>query len=201
MIDRLASAVLATIPRLLWGFTPALMPEIVRRFGPVGAVAWFLPNMRRYERTRRAFGPLRTHLLATAISLRNGCHYCASGHAGAIELIFLRDRDELFPLDERAIADLAGTAPDRLRATLAGALTEAGLAAELPYLDRAFALLDGTRQPADPDDERIAQLIELFAVLNACGIAGQVPPDQVHDQVNRDRAAKRRYARLRAEPV
>jgi hypothetical protein len=206
-LNRVALGVLQGVPRHKWGFSPRLMPVLVERLGPVRSVHWFLSNMPRYERTLKAFGPLRAHLLCTAISLRNGCRYCVYAHATALQLIYLRDRHRLFPLDEHAIAELAGLEPAELRRRLAEALRQAGLPDELPWVER---LLDMVEQPhgqppdttpADADDARLAHLTAMFGVLNACGIAGDVEPDQVHDQLNKDAALKERYARLRAESI
>ncbi|WP_028926254.1 hypothetical protein [Pseudonocardia acaciae] len=199
-LNRLALAVLDAAPRRMWGFSPRLMPVLAERLGPARSSAWFMSNMPRYQRTLKAFGPLRTHVLATAISLRNGCRYCTLGHATALELIYLRDRDKLFPLDENAIAELGGMEPDELRRRLGDALRQAGLEEELPWLDRLFELAANERTPdGGPDDARLAHLIDMFAVLNACGIAGNVEPDQTHDEINKDTALKERYSRLRAE--
>lgn len=196
--DRLAVLVLEAIPRHLWGFRPRLMPVIVQRLGGVRAVGWFLWNMPRYERTRTTFGAVRTHLLSSTISLINGCRYCTFGHAYALQLIYLRERDQLFPLDEHEITGLHGLERAQLRAQLVSTLRLAGLADEVPWVERLFALAAEERRAADRDDARIAHLVRMFGVLNTCGIAGSVQPDQAHDPVNKDAALKARYQRLRA---
>lgn len=195
--NRLAAWALEAAPRRLWGFPPRLMPVIVQRLGPMRAVGWFAWNMPRYERTLKAFGAVRTHLLCTTISLINGCWYCTAGHAYALQLIYLRERDQLFPLDEDAIVELQGLDRAELRTRLASALAEAGLGEEVPWVERLFKLVAEQGSPADGDDARIAHLIRMFAVLNACGIAGSVEPDQAHDPVNRDAVLKERYRQLR----
>lgn len=200
-LDRFAIAVLEGIPEHLWGFPPRLMPVIVERLGPIRAVSWFLWNIARYERTMKAFGGLRTHLLSTTISLINGCRYCTFGHAYALELVYLRDRGKMLPLDEHAITELCDVERDEMRRVLAGALQQADLNAEVPWIDRLITLATDARKPADRDDVRIVHLIRMFGVLNACGIVGDVSPDQAHDPLNKDDALKERYARLRAESV
>ena len=195
--DRLATRALEAVPRRLWGFPPRLMPWIVQRLGAIRAVAWFVWNMPRYERTLKTFGGVRTHLLCTTISLINGCRYCTVGHAYALQLIYLRERDELFPLDEQAISQLQDLDRAELRARLASALELGGLADELPLVERVFELAAGQEPRANRDDARIAHLVRMFAVLNACGIAGSVEPDQAHDPVNRDAALIERYRQLR----
>lgn len=196
-LDRFASAVLEGLGRRLWGFPPRLMPVIVGRLGAVRALLWFAGNMPRYERTLRVFGPLRTHLLAVAISLANGCRYCTFGHAYALQLTYLRARDALFPLDEHAITGLHRLSPDEIRGRLIAAAEQAGLDDEGPWIDRTLELTTGARQPTEPDDARPAHLVRMFGVLNACGIAGNVEPDQAHDPANRDHALRDRYAQLR----
>ncbi len=196
--DKLAVRVLEAIPRRLWGFPPRLMPVIVERLGPVRAVAWFLTNMPRYERTLRRFGGLRTHLLSTTISLINGCAYCTFGHAYALELIYLRERDALFPLDEHAITALHTLDRADLKQRLIDAVREGGLEAEVPWVERMFVMAADPQQPTSPADARLAHLVRMFGVLNDCGIAGAVKPDQAHDPTNKDSALKARYAQLRA---
>lgn len=198
-LDRIAVAVLEGIPERLWGFPPRLMPVIVERLGAVGALSWFGSNMPRYELTLRRLGGLRTHLLSTAISLINGCRYCTFGHAYAFELIYLRDQGRLFPLDEHEITALQECRPSEIRDSLAAALVQAGLPGEVAWLDRLIALHAGTRQPHGRDDARIAHLVRMFGVLNECGIAGAVIPDQAHDPSNKDSALKHRYTTLRAD--
>ena len=126
-LDRFAIAALEAIPEHLWGFPPRLMPVIVERLGPIRAVSWFLWNIARYERTMKAFGGLRTHLLSTTISLINGCRYCTFGHAYALELIYLRDRGKILPLDEHAITELCDVERNEMRRRLAEALQQADL--------------------------------------------------------------------------
>lgn len=205
-LDGFARRVLEEKPRRMWGFSPRLMPVLVERLGPARSVIWFMSNMPRYESTLKAFGPLRAHLLCTAISLRNGCRYCVYGHATALQLSYLRERNQLFPLDEHAIAGLVGLDPTELRRRLVDALRRAGLPDELPWVLRLLDMAepDGRppeTKPTDADDARLAHLIAMFGVLNACGIAGDVEPDQVHDELNKDVELKERYARLRAESI
>jgi hypothetical protein len=197
-LDGLAVAMLEGIAKRLWGFRPRLMPVIVENLGAARALGWFACNMPRYEWTRRTFGPFRTHLLTTAVSLVNGCRYCTFGHAYALQLTYLRDRDDLFPLDEHTITALLRLSTADIRDRLVNAAQSAGLGSEVPWIDRTFALAVGTQQPVDRDDSRLAHLVRMFGVLNACAIAGDVVPDEAHDPANRDRALKDSYARRRA---
>jgi hypothetical protein len=119
------------------------MPVIAERLGPDRSVVWLLTNMPRYDDTVKAFGGLRTHLLAVTISLRNGCRYCTLGHATALELIYLRDHGQLFPLDENALAELSGLQPDELRQRLGEALRQAGLEGELAWVDLVLKVAGG----------------------------------------------------------
>lgn len=191
--ERFATWVLESVGTRLWGFAPNLMPYIVARLGPWGALRWFAANMPQYERTLAALGPIPTHLLALEISIFNGCPYCIHGHASAFELHYLRTHDRLFPLDEAALVALAERAPDALRAALVDALEQAGLAAEVPRYDAVRAAWEG-----DETDPQLAHLVSMFAVLNACGVEGRVPPDEAHDPVNKDHALRARYRALRA---
>ncbi|MDQ3577354.1 MAG: hypothetical protein M3443_07070 [Actinomycetota bacterium] len=197
--ERGATAVLEGIGNRLWGFPPKLMAPIVRQLGPLRALRWFLWNMPRYERTLKAFGGLRTHLLSTTISVINGCPYCTFGHAYAFQLVHLRERGYLFPLDEHAIGQLRGSAPAVIRDHLVDALQRVNLHGEVPWLDRTIALTLGAEPRRDePDDARLAHLVRMFGVLNSVGIASQTAPDEAHDPVNRNRPLKQLYAGLRA---
>lgn len=186
------------ITRRLWGFEPQLMDVVVDRLGPARAVAWFVADMPRYEATLKRFGPIRTHLVCTTISLLNGCPYCVHGHAYALELAYLAARDRLFPLDEHAITALTSEPPDTMVARFEHAVTDAGLEGELPLLRRTRALRDGAAA-ISADERRVAHLIAMFRVLNTCGIEGHVAPDEAHDPLNRNADLKRRYAALRSE--
>ncbi len=198
-LERGITAALERAGESMWGFRPRLMGPTVRQLGPLRALRWFGWNMPRYEQTLKAFGGLRTHLLSTTTSLVRGCAYCSFGHAYAFELIYLREHGVLFPLDEYAITGLCTLDPVVIRDRLADALHEAGLGGEVAWLDRMLELQAGSREPRDRDDMRVGHLIRMFAVLNACGIAGDVTPDQAHDPTNKDRALKHRYLLLRGD--
>lgn len=191
--QRLATWILERVGATLWGFEPRLMRFIVRRLGAVGALLWFVRNMPGYERTLKALGPIPTHLLALEISIFNGCPYCIHGHALAFELHYLREHGRLFPIDEAGFIGLAGAEPAALRARLAEALDAAGLGGELARYDAVRAAWEGGA--AEPP---LAHLVKMFAVLNACGIADRVEPDEAHDPVNKDKALLSRYRALRA---
>jgi hypothetical protein len=195
--DRLAVRVLQQLTRHRWGFPPAILRPLVREFGGVRAVRWMVRSTRRYERAERALGPLRTHLACVAISLYNGCRYCAHGHAYAVELLHLERTGRLFPVPALELAGWAGLPRTELRSRLRDALLGADLHVELIWVDRALDLVDGG-QPIDDDEARIAHLVSMFDTLNAVGIAGQPPLDEAHDPLNRDAALKARLAELRA---
>lgn len=196
-LDRLAVRLLEGLGRQLWGFPPRLMRPIVAEMGAVPALAWFARNMPRYERTLRVLGPLRTHLACTVVSLVNGCRYCSYGHAYAAELLYLRDRGALLPVDAQTMSTWTGLPPAELRQRVVEVLERADLHGEVLWVDRALALAAGSQQPVDAHEARIAHLVEMFAVLNAIGRAGDVEPDEAHDPVNKDGALRARHRELR----
>jgi hypothetical protein len=173
------------------------MAPIVDRLGPLRAVAWFVRNMPQYERTLKVFGPVRTHLMAVVISLYNGCRYCAYGHGYALELVYFRDRDRLFPVDAPTLASWIGLPAAELRDRLCTVLQMAGLHVEVLWVDQVLALATGTQRPIDAEEARLDHLVRMFAVLNSIGIRSQTPPDEAHDPVNRDSGLKARHAALR----
>lgn len=193
MLDGVAVRVLHALGKRLWGFEPRLMAALVRQNGGLGTLAWFARNMPRYERTRRDLGPQRTHLLTTAISLEGGCAYCVYGHAYAMDLLHLRDHGMPFPLSVPEILQLRGQDRAVISARLGEALRHAGLADEVPWLTRLH-----TARSGGDGDPRLAHLVSMFAVLNACGVAGDVAPDEAHDPINKDTGLKERLKLLRA---
>ena len=52
---RLATWILLTISRRLWGLTAGLMPVLVDRLGAFGALRWMVRNLPRYERMLKAY--------------------------------------------------------------------------------------------------------------------------------------------------
>ncbi|HYH31681.1 MAG TPA: hypothetical protein VD903_14980 [Pseudonocardia sp.] len=196
-VDRLVVRLLEGLGRRLWGFPPRLMAPLVDQMGAAEALGWFVRNMPRYERTRRLLGPLRTHVACTAVSLHNGCRYCAFGHAYAVELIYLKERGRLFPADAETMSGWLGLEPAELRQRIVEVLERADLHGEVLWVDRTLALASGTQRPVDQDEARIAHLVRMFAVLNAVGEAGGVEPDEAHDPLNKDAALKVRNAQLR----
>lgn len=197
-LSRPAVWLLESMGTRLWGFPPRLMAPIVEQLGPARALYWFATNMPRYERTLKALGPIRTHLICVAISLYNGCPYCTTGHAYAMELVYFQQRDRLFPLDAASIAEWVGRPHGELRAKLRDLLQEADLHVEVLWVDLALSLAAAHQGPMDREEARVAHLVRMFAVLNAVGIAGQVPPDEAHDPINKNVALKDQVAKLRA---
>jgi hypothetical protein len=200
-LDGVAVGLLEALGKQLWGFTPRLMSSIVAELGPAAAVTWFVANMPRYERTLRVLGPLRTHLACTVISLHNGCRYCSFGHAYAVELVYLKQRERVFPVDAHTMSGWTGLPPGELRDRVCDVLERADLHAEVIWVDRTLALARGRQRPVDRHEARIAHLVRMFALLNAVGIARDVEPDEAHDPLNKDRALKARNAELRGSPA
>lgn len=181
----------------LWGFTPDVIPALVKRMGSVRALRWFAANFPRFLVTYHVLGPVRTHLAALAISLHNGCVYCAYGRAAALELIYLRDHDRLFPLDARQLDAWLGLSPRQLATRLRTVLEEAGLHAEVLWVDRTIALAAGEAEPIDADEARIAHLCRMVGRMNTVAVEAGLRPDQAHDPVNKDLTLKNRHAALR----
>jgi hypothetical protein len=200
-LDGFAVGLLEALGKRLWGFHPRLMPAIVAELGAVGALTWFAANMPRYERTMRVLGPLRTHLACTVISLHNGCRYCSFGHAYAVELVYLKQRERVFPVDAHTMCGWSELPPGELRARLCDTLERADLHAEVIWVDRTLALARGRQRAVDRTEARIAHLVRMFALLNAVGVTHEVEPDKAHDPVNKDRTLKTRNSELRGSPA
>jgi hypothetical protein len=196
-LDRFAARALERIGRQLWGFPPRLMAPIVAQLGALPALAWFVRNMPRYERTLRVLGPLRTHLACTLISLYNGCRYCSYGHLYAVELIYLEQRRELFPLDARSVTEWIGLSPAELRNRIVDVLQQADLHGEARWVDTTLALASGSQRAVDALEARVAHLVAMFRTLSDVGIAAEVEPDEAHDPLNKDAGLKARHDELR----
>lgn len=200
-LDAVPVGLLEALGKQLWGFPPRLMSSIVAELGPGPALTWFAVNMPRYERTLRVLGPLRTHLACTVISLQNGCRYCSFGHAYAVELVYLKQRDRVFPADAHTMCEWTEVSPGELRDRMCDVLERADLHAEVIWVDRTLAMARGQQRPVDRHEARIAHLVHMFALLNAVGVASKVEPDEAHDPLNKDRALKARNAELRESPT
>jgi len=176
-----------------------MMAPAAVHLGAWGALRWFACNLPRYQRSVKCLGEVRTHLLCLAISLINDCEYCSVVYASALQLAYLHEHGRLFPLDERDIAGLRGEPPALIRRRLIEAAQHAGLHAETRWLDRTITVLLATdRRPTDPDDVRIAHLVEMFSRLNSIAIAGGIGPDEAPTPLNKNPALKSRYTSLRA---
>lgn len=199
-----AVKILESIGVHLWGFKPNMMQYFVLEYGPVKAVFWFMKNMPKYEKILKTWGPMRTHLVATTLSTLQGCAYCTYGHAYAMQLHYLKQTGVLFPLDEDALFTLHGLPEEIVYKRMTTALTEAGMPEEIFCIDRLAELKrlpenERTLQSENRDDDNsLCHLINMFNVLNSCGIKHQVLPDEAHDPINQDKAIRTRYSELRA---
>jgi hypothetical protein len=194
VVDRTALFLMSKLTIHLWGFVPNLIPMIVEQHGGLAALRWFVGNMPRYERVLRDFGPIRTHLLVSAISATNGCPYCFKGHWLAFELHYFKAHGKLFPLNEDFFT-LGQRDPEKFRSMLAASLVTSGLPAEVAHLNRLWALMEQGQDapPASADDRRILALIDVFRFLNACGIRGKTLADRAHDPIAKDAELEARF--------
>jgi len=201
-LDRMTVGMLQAGCRTMWGFAPLMIPPIVEAMGSLGALRWFVANMPRYLVTLHVLGGVRTHLAGLVVSLHNGCHYCAFGHGYALELLYLRDRNRLFPLDSRTLDAWMGLGPRRLAGQMQAVLREAGMQTEALWVDTTLGLVAGTQEPVDRTELRLAHLVEVFGTMNRISVAaGCTDADGAQDSVNKDHAVKERHAALRAARV
>jgi hypothetical protein len=196
-LRRAVTRVLEGCIRQRWGFPPHLIAPMVRQLGALPALRWFAWNLPRYERTLHLFGPVRTHLLVTAVSLVNGCRYCCHGHGAALQLAYLRDHGKLFPLSEDDLEALRGKPAAQIRYKLLDAVRKAELHSDAVWLDRVIELTVN-QHPVEHDDLRIAHLSRMISALNAAAIKDDTELDEAHDSVNKDARLKERYRALRA---
>ncbi len=199
--SKLAKTILETVSRSMWSLKANLMSDIVEQHGARESLKWFAANMPTYEKILKSWGPLRTHLLAVAISASNGCRYCTYGHAYAYQLHWFEQFDELFPLDEHEMTELGQLDQDGVIASLDAALLQTGgrRADEDRYwLARLVSILDEPGlATSEQGDVWIAHLIEMFGFLNSCGIEANTVPDEAHDPINKDVGLRSRYEERR----
>jgi alkylhydroperoxidase family enzyme len=198
LVARAAVAFLEWFTKLRWGYRARLMASSVAHFGPIKAVAWLSWNIARYERTRARFGPVRTHLICTTISIINGCEYCTYGHGYALELAYLRRYERLFPLSEAQLVELRHESPAMIRHRLVEAVLAAELHHEVHYLERTISLALGDARPTDRDEVYIAHLVRMFRVLNGVAIDYGIEPDESPTPMNKDHLLRRRYEGMRS---
>lgn len=192
--EQRVAAALGALCRWMWHCSPRMIPRLVTRRGTLGSLMWFAGNMPRYMLTLHVLGPVRTHLACMALSMRNGCPYCAYGHAHALELIYFRDRRRLFPVDATTLAGWQGLPPRELTALLHQLLEQAGLHCETLWVDRVLDLAAGTQLPIDRAELRLAHLVRMVAVMNDAARGCPIAPGEAMDLVNRDIEVKTRWA-------
>lgn len=195
---RIGTDLLETIGSVLWGFKPNLMKHIVEQYGTWPSLTWFVRNMPTYEKTLKAWGPIRTHLLAVEISVLNSCPYCTYGHAYALQLHYLKARGKLMPVDENTIVSWHELPEADVVDRFQQLIDSADLLPERPVLEQMLLLRQGKTQPVSEEGHRIVHLLQMFAFLNQCGVRGQTLPDQAHDPINKDLALRQEYKRLRS---
>ncbi|MEE8058230.1 MAG: hypothetical protein V3T17_10400 [Pseudomonadales bacterium] len=183
----------------LWGFKPNIMRDVVQQDGAVKAFVWFVKNMPKYEKILNQWGAIRTHLLATEISILNGCSYCTYGHIYALQLHYFKDKGYLIPFSEDEILAWHSVSYTEAIDRFQQLITSSGLLSELPFLERMLELKNGSVQPNSADDQNICHLIKMFGVLNKCGINGKTRLDEAHDPINKDTMLCRKYNRVRVE--
>jgi hypothetical protein len=182
--------------RRMWGVGAIILPEIVRQFGPVGGVRWFVRNLPPYERAIKEIGGERTNLICCAASLFNGCAYCTHACARAFQLYYFDRSGKLFPLDDHQIISLIELPDTEALDKLDGALKEAGLDEEVTLIRRLYEIkLEGSEPKSD--DAFLVHAIHMFDDLNFCSIDGQLGADEAHDRINRDIGLQQRYAAAR----
>ena len=196
---RTSVAILRGLTTMLWGHPPLLLPEIVEHLGGAGALAWFVKNLPPYESLMKAWGPLRVHLLCTEASLVNGCSYCTYAHAYAFQLHYFKSEGRLFPLDEHGMVALREQDDGALRARWKDALTKGGLDHEHALFDRMWRMKFEGEPPGDEVGAGIRHILNIFEMLNFCGVNAQTPFDHAHDPINKDAALKQKYAEARLQ--
>lgn len=204
--DSLGVNTLKGVSDRVWGVRANVMDDVVAAYGTVRSMWWFGRSMSRYDKILAEWGPIRTHLVVTALALVSGCRYHTVSHGLAFQLHYFALASEswadepdhwLFPLTDDDLLALVGADADTVVSVLDHALTEAGLPDEVPWLRRLLKVRDGGRA-ADADGKRLRRLVRMFDRLMVVAKAARTDPDEAHDPINRDRDLRRRYDEARA---
>ena len=182
--------------QVLWGFKPNLMRSIGEQHGAAKALTWFVRNMPRYEKTVKDWGPIRTHLLVTEISVLNGCPYCTYGHAYALQLHYFKETGQLLPVDENEMVAWHTLSEAEAIGQFRSLIQSSKLIGEHQTLGRMLVLRQDNEQPASKEDDQILHLVKMFSFLNQCGISGKTRLDQAHDAINKDAALRKPFSLL-----
>jgi hypothetical protein len=199
MSFRIAQNLLEMVGQGLWGFKPNLMQHIVEQHGAISSLSWFVKNMPKYEKILKQWGAIRTHLLASEISVLNGCPYCTYGHVYALQLHYFKANGRLMPADENEVMSWHTASEDDAIERFRQLIHSSELMSELPILERMLLLRQGVEPPTSEDDLKIAHFLQMFGFLNRCGIKGKTGHDQAHDPINKDISLRNEYSRLRQE--
>lgn len=197
--NNVSQNILEFIGSSLWGFKPNLMEDIVGQNGGLSSVAWFARNMPTYERILKDWGAIRTHLLASEISVLNGCPYCTYGHIYALQLHYLQNNDTLMAVSEDEFVGWHSLSEAEKIQNIRSFITDNQLDGEMRFFDRMLELKGGNGANGTKEDRYISHLIQMFAYLNECGIVGDTESDEAHDPINQNFELKERYAALRGE--
>ncbi len=202
----LAVRILTGITAKKWNLRANLMTPIVERDGSLSALRWFARNLPAYEKILEEWGPLRTHSITVALSMANGCAYCAYGHGLALNLYYFKEHEPAcFSLSAREIARLSTDNAEVDDQTLAdlnganamkGALETSDLGELVPVIDEVFRIKQ-TRTASSDEESKLLHLVSMFEYLNVCGREACPMLDGAHSPINKDTELKQRYEALR----
>lgn len=193
----LATNILELFGKMLWGFKPLLMKDIVDIHGGWKSLSWFASNIPKYEKILKIWGAERTHAMAVAISGINGCPYCTYGHALSFQLHYYKNKQELFPIDEHDMTEFSAKNSDQIIKDLEDAYNLTGLFQEKQDLHRMIELKDHSEMVKDDNDNKIDHMVNVFAFLNSCGIEKKTKRDHASDPINKNTALYKEYQKAR----
>lgn len=198
-MKRFAVFVLETIGRILWGFKPNLMRDIVETKGAKKGLSFILFNMPSFDKTVKQVGGQRANFIASVISILNGCPYCTYGHALGFQFHYFNNHGKLFPIDEYEMMELNKQEKAEVIELLAMHLKTANLETEYGDLHRVNELMKDKDLAHSKDDEVILKFIKIFDFLNFCAISQDTTLDYAHDPINKNKALVEKYYSVRGQ--
>ena len=179
----------------------AFNESIVRNTGIGGLMRFGKTISEVVGRLADRYGEPTAQLIVGFAGLWNGCRFCGIGHNLTANILFHRDEDVLFPIDETEIMGLQKRTDDEIMQFVKDRLAGTRFETQLRILERMDALRRGTPTGETDDDLFLSAALEMWLWANECSIEFglDLPEDQVpiFGRLTRRSAAYRRYREAR----
>lgn len=197
--QRAVEAAMVRVTKMLQGYTPLFFDELIAMLGIAGFFKWAGLMGKAIEDLDKRWGHAIGQLLIGSAAMWNGCRHCGIGHTYAGNLVWFKEKGELFPLSERRIISM-----QKLRDEDALAEIERLLGQNHPEIfalyERLFLLKYGEAVPENDDDMLLLRTVAGWDLVNECSIMTDVSdPNEVEplSWVAKDKPLIARYREAR----